>query len=142
MVSRNSRNVACNASKVSMVGVTVCALVGIFVVDFVVVLTGWDLRTLVLSPSSSSSSCSVLRFCLGVRTSVFVVMYGGVVVCFASVVCFSSVVLSGVVAWRRGGIFGVVVAVGAVAFAIPLDWNATNALYGFFVVFLFLGLVL
>ena len=54
----------------------------------------------------------------------FVVIVSGVVVGF---VCFSSVVLS------RGGIVVVVV--------IPIDWNATNALYLFFVVFLFLGLV-
>ena len=55
---------------------------------------------------------------------VLVVIVSGVVV----VVCFSSVVL------LRGGIFGVV--------AIPSDWKATNALYEFFVVFVFLGLVL
>ena len=54
----------------------------------------------------------------------FVVIVSGVVVGF---VCFSSVVLS------RGGIVVVVV--------IPIDWNATNALYVFFVVFKFLGLV-
>ena len=52
-----------------------------------------------------------------------VVVVSGVVV-----VCFSSVVL------LRGGIFGVV--------AIPSDWKATNALYEFFVVFVFLGLIL
>ena len=56
-----------------------------------------------------------------------VVVVSGVVV-----VCCASVGLS------RGGIFVVVV--------IPIDWNATNALYVFFVVFfvvlLFLGLFL
>ena len=51
-----------------------------------------------------------------------VVFVSGVVVVWCA-----SVVLS------RGGIFVVVV--------IPIDWNATNALYVFFVVFLFLGLV-
>ena len=54
---------------------------------------------------------------------VLVVVVSGVVV-----VCCASVVLS------RGGIFVVGV--------IPIDWNATNALYVFFVVFLFLGLFL
>ena len=52
-----------------------------------------------------------------------VVVYGVVVV-----VCCASVGLS------RDGIFVVGV--------IPIDWNATNALYVFFVVFLFLGLFL
>ena len=92
---------------------------GIFV--GVRVLIDRNLRTLVLS-LLPSSSCSVVWFCLGVGTSVFVFVSGVVVV-----VCFASVVLS------RGGSFGVVV--------IPIDWNAINALYVFFVVFLFLGLV-